>query len=825
MAADREAMEQELAELKELRQLKAQRAAEKSGLTLHDLAQSFNKGMVDLATFPADLLNIPLGLVGAPQFRTDQTRQMAADAGLTAQPGQERKGFLPRTAEILGASVLPGMGIQKAGADVLRRGIPEAQRTVTQQLTATTAQSPGKAAALDIASSFGAGGGGEIASNLSDSPTTILLGELAGGFTFPLVTAASRIAGSAAGRGIKSAVVPFTKAGAEPRASNRLRGLSADPAADAQKIDISSPISPARQTGNPRLIALEKVVLTQNPELEAKFSDDLKSALAAAKDEAANFGGTDRTRDVLQSGQEHLIELVNLRAAQAAQKAQSAIDALGGKATPRDVSRIARDELEMALKDVRQQETELWNAVGKDAPAEFNNAAKALFDLRAETSDRVPVKVPKWLSAAVGKARPATLDDLQQVRSKVLADARLLTRQGKFGKARPLNLVAEALLKDMAEVDGEGVQTALAYSRSLNQKFSEGAVAEILNRGARKGAGIAAEDTLAKLFSGRTPATNVKEFLAASPDSEQQLQQFIKSEYVARVSKGGRFLATASDAEIAKLESQGMFEIFPNLKKELSQVQGLFQKSENLASRAATVTERGGSRLSKDDQRSLAGVLLGADPGEEMSVLLQSDNAVDLAAALHRRMGGNKDAINGLKTSFVDAIFKASSKNAEVSGERMAAIINDNMKVAAALGMDAADITRVRYVARRIIQAQTPPGAAETKILADKPAMFMSFVATLAGAKVGQRIAGSGLGSSLKVASAGSDVAGKLLNRLTTDKAQKMLIDAMSDPVLFKALLTKSNATQQDAFRASRVIESWIIGAGIEASETQTETP
>ena len=71
MATEQQNLEEELALLKEMQSLRAQNAANEKGVSLTDLAQSFNTGLVDLVNLPSELINIPLGLVGAPQIPTE----------------------------------------------------------------------------------------------------------------------------------------------------------------------------------------------------------------------------------------------------------------------------------------------------------------------------------------------------------------------------------------------------------------------------------------------------------------------------------------------------------------------------------------------------------------------------------------------------------------------------------------------------------------------------------------------------------------------------------------------------------------------------------
>lgn len=830
MEMTREEKLDRLKKLERLQVLQAQQEAKESGTTLVGLAQSFNKGLVDFANIPLHAANLFSTLAGKgfapgvkmPQIPVNKVNESLAAQGFLAEPGQEESGFLNRSMEILGASVVPAGIVQRAGAQVLKAGIPAAQRTATQQLTATTAAQPGKAAAFDVSSSFGAGLGGEVASQMTDDPNMIVLGELAGGFTLPAITAATRVAGAPAVNKIREVVTPFTAKGAEPRAARRLQSLSPDPEGEAALIDTASPVSPARQTGNERLIALEKVVLAQNPELEAKFTKELNGALDAARARAAQFGGQDRTREILERGQTHLTELVKLRAAQAAQVAQSEIDALGGSATPRDISRIARTQLDSALGDVRASENTLWSRVNKDAPGEFANTKESIKGIRDETGTLVPSRIPAWVLKATKTEDPIAFKDLQGIRSRVLSDAREASNAGQFDKARVLNKVADGLLADMGAVNDPNVKTAQAFSAALNQTFNRGAVKGVLSGGANKGAGVAAEDTLEQIVSGSTPATNVRAFIDASPESAPQVQQFIKAKFARAATKSGKYDPVRAKANADKLEQQGMFEVFPELKAELDNVASLFRKSTQLAERAATVEARGGSRLLQENNKSLAGVLLGAEPGQEIATLLSSENPVAMAAALRRRVGVNPDAAKGLKTAFVETLFNQASKTGpslevEVSGQKLAGLINDNLAVAKSIGLDDADITRMKVIARQMVQAQRETGGGVGAILDDKPAEFLQLIAQIAGAKAGQRIAGSGLGSSMVIAGKGSGIATRLLQKITTNKAQQLIIDAQSDPALYKALLTKTTSKPKEIFDATNIIESWLIGAGVEA--------
>jgi hypothetical protein len=241
------------------------------------------------------------------------------------------------------------------------------------------------------------------------------------------------------------------------------------------------------------------------------------------------------------------------------------------------------------------------------------------------------------------------------------------------------------------------------------------------------------------------------------------------------------------------------------------------------------VQDRGGSRLSKKQQKqSLASLYLDADVGSEMSILLGAKDPVAIAGALHRRMGGDQSAIQGLKSAFMESMLGASFRGEarEFSAKAFRNMVDDNIKTARALGMDDAEITRLRTISQRLVQGQAR--ATASKDLVEGPLMMIDFFTTLIGAKGGAKIAGGGVGSGIKMAAAGATVSQRLLKKFTQSSAMDLLEASMTDPVLYKALLTKveaplavKNIQGKKIEDAIQLIEGWVAGIGI----SQTDKP
>ena len=808
-------------------------------LSVKDLGQSFNTGVVDFINTPSDLINAGIGAVESgnlppffsqpippgtlPRIDTEGFREQVSNVEiggtpLTAKPGQEARGFLPRAFRIAGASVGGAAALQAKGTQVLAAGIPAAQRTVIQQAGALTAENPVFSPLMDLGFSASAALGGEIVARETSDPTAIALGEIGFGLAFPVTTAVTRITGKGPLKKVSQAVTPFIKKNKETRLAQGLQDVSADPQGAAGRITDNSNLSVLRQTGDKNLLAAEKFLLQQDPVLEQTFSENLKKAIAELRLEATQFGGQNRSRSVLQNGSEYLIKLTQVRAGIAAQKAQNRIDKLGGDATQRQTSEIARTELNKELKLARQTESEAYNKVDLELEGSFDNAKLTLKSIKDSTSRRVPSEIPAWLTKAINSKAAATQKDIQQVRSKVLELARNAADSGDRLQAGKFNKIADGLLKDLEAIDDPALDAARAISRALNDTYTRGPVGEILGQGQRRGAGLAPQDTLGRVFSGSSQKTNAEAFLKASPSAAPQMQQFLASRFVGKAAADGNFSQPKAQTEINRLQNEGMFEVFPDLRTELDDIVKLFGRADTLSQRATAVANRGGSRIARGEEQSLAGLLLDGNPGTEMRNLLNSKNPTRNAAAMRRRMGNNEAAKQGLKSAYMEELAARSTRTVDGVGEfdggKMASLFQDNLQTAKALGMTEQEIGTARLIFGKLKLAQADPGAA-INALNDETAQAINFLLTLIGARAGAEIAGKSFGAGIKSASAGATLINKTFSKFTTNEQLELALEAIQSPPLMRSLLTRTDAPAAEIEASMRRIESWLAGVVI----------
>ena len=868
--SEREELEQLRAEagpLTEREQLEVLRA-EAGPLTAEDTAQrdtmvqSFNRGIVDFLNAPANLVNLGVSLfnragelgphlsdigIGSPddEFKiphfpgTQELEQVVEDTGML---GDERgEGWAARTMEIAGASALPAMGLLARGNQIVNATGQVVKNP--KSILAEAARNPKTTITADVVSSGTAALGGEVGKNFTDEPAYLAMWEIIGGLTpvaaVKLSTSGptAKIAGKT-GDLIAQTVIPFTQRGAAPRAARRLQGLSNDPEGAAAAIKGGEEgLSPARKASDKRLLALEEEILAENPDLEVLYSERLQVALETARKNVTTLGGEKgKPRVRMRAEKEHLISLLNIRASIAAEKAAIEIKKLGPNATPREISVVARKHLEAALKAERAMESGLWEGIDQTALVDFPKA-RAVFakELANRTRMDDSSDIPAWLKGLMKEptkeiAEATTLKEVQALRKRVQKEIR--REKGKpdtnWDTVRILGDVDKALLKDLENIPSLATSkeyvAARAFSRQLNQKFTEGEVGNLLGSKSTGGSRVAPEDTLQQLLTGSTATTDLAQMLKASPAARITIEDFIKARYLSQVVPEQGFNQKAHNAFINKYKDSGIFELLPGLEAQLRNSGNLSQAAERLGIKATAAAE------ALDNPNVSHVALYLNNPGKEMRALFSADNPVKTARSWRTVMRGDAKALRGLKELFAEEIFNMSKVGAVddageqlISGNKMQRIFDENIKTGRALGMDETDISKFRHtinVFRKAELRAAKLAKGDRTIIPDTPAAILDFIAALIGAKSGQKAAGAGMGSSMVLAGRGSTAFRERLAGLTSDKAEKLLVAAhqptKEGEALFRALLTRSSDPKAKQAKAIKRINTWLAGTGVD---------
>jgi hypothetical protein len=226
----------------------------------------------------------------------------------------------------------------------------------------------------------------------------------------------------------------------------------------------------------------------------------------------------------------------------------------------------------------------------------------------------------------------------------------------------------------------------------------------------------------------------------------------------------------------------------------------------------------------------------GADPVvQELRIAAMGGRSTEEVLGDPRRAamfvrGLDDEGKRAVQADFVNTLYNRAKERAVsateggaplISGQQLIKDIAENRQVMARLGMSQGDISRVENMAREIVRMERRPPAAVNQLFEDGPASLLQLGAALLGAKSGQRMAGRGMGSSLVLAQFMSNRARKILANLTSDEAERLMMDAATDPKLYKALLTKELIEPNRERQSAQYLESWLLASAYNQSQEQ----
>lgn len=179
-----------------------------------------------------------------------------------------------------------------------------------------------------------------------------------------------------------------------------------------------------------------------------------------------------------------------------------------------------------------------------------------------------------------------------------------------------------------------------------------------------------------------------------------------------------------------------------------------------------------------------------------------------------------------VRADFVDTLFnRAISAEATesgipfISGDRLVKEFTANKKVMDALGMTKFDQFRLQKISEQIRSMGQRSPSAVNNLFEDGPNTLLQLGAAIAGAQQGQRIAGSGLGSSLVIAQYMSNRARRVLANLTSDEAARLMENAVTDPELYKVLLTSPTNAPDTIRQRAQYLDSWLLASAFDKAQ------
>lgn len=721
-----------------------------------------------------------------------EIQQKMADMGMTYEPGTEPNEVSDRVYQNLGAASMPLVGIYAKG----------------MQTTKTLS--------TEVLAAIGGGGGGKIAESTDwgqAHPTEArAIGELFGGIGLSSTTLIKKIATTPTLAAYKLASAPYRGVWAKKRAVKRMSELVQDPKTALKGIDDlkETTLTASQKAGERRFSGFRKKVEAESP-LESQFGVEQRSeTLTKLKKEAV---GKEKVAVVRQFLDKRLKNL--------AKEAEASLSQIKTAKNPEFYSTQARNKLWEAYDEARRAENKIWSNLGEGNKVEPSNVMNAYKQEVADITRGGDMgEIDSFLRTKLGqinrkgelvggkflsnKNNKATAKELQQFSSRIGRQIRTLSEQaGNTNKIRILNKIKRSALKDIEDtVVGEDYKAAIAFSRDLNKRFTEGNIGSVLgfNRG------LATPDTMVldKIIGsgGEKARLGIEQLFEANPKAKKDVEDFIKS----------RFALSAENIKTQRIDSRKgvqfvkqnnrLLDGFPKIKAQIEEAI-VKQKKVDSFTGASDITDV--SPIVKE--KTAASLFINSDPGDEMSRVLKYGKSQgktkkffsDLVKETKKDKTGS--AFNGLKNALTEELINGAEMAGKTDELTGMAFISGNkfltqLRRVKSPALKSGLLNKNEYMAlekigeafKRIEIELTSP--VSKNIMTDAPGQVLDILARITGAQMGGMAGASSAGGSLQMAQIGSGLGKKLINAITKDEAKNLLIEATRNPKLLRELIS-----------------------------------
>lgn len=771
------------------------------------------------------------GLVGGMQsigaVGEDRPPEGVGEAFLRGS-GQAAGAVVPTAGAASALSRAPGMTGQVA--ETIRRGM-----TTTPAVVAEVAAGGVSGAAME---------GTEQALEGSDLPewaqdlAVSTAGVVAPMTALPAATYAGNAAARAvprvslvnqAVRGTRAALAPYTRSGAEAVARRRLEDLAGGRERAMELGERINPndefgLSPAQQTGDRGMLAIEQLAASQNPLIREQLDRQFAGSMGAAREAAEGIGGEvgDAQRFIGERRAQYTSEMRQV-ADQALRNAEARLEGIQGQRTPGDNSLIVMEEIARARQAAQAREADLWAQVPVVAQVGTDNARSAAEGIVAETARAQAGDIPQvvrqlLLDPEGGLGEATTVRELHGLYSALREEARnsMAGTQVNRNRARIANAVADAILEDLGAIDatttvGRAINDARSFSRALHETFDQGAYARLsrrtvegdtatdpelaLDRTVGRGGEVAQVGArqLEGAGAGLTPAGGPER---PNPAVGGAITDYIRGQFSSRAFDPEGAFTRRGAAEFLR-RNEVLLQRYPELRQEID---AAVAQRDN----AAGLSERIAARIGalEDARRSATAGFLNATEETAIRSIIEADNPIRAAQTLVNaaRRDETGAALEGLKAAFSDEIIRRATRTQDgvqfLDADAMLQRMQDpRFRAAMTRVLSPPEIRRLEEITRavqRLNMSQTrQPSIGESLSGAEAP-RFIQFAVRIAGAQAAARspvASGGGAGVGLQAAQMGSGAARQLADNLTADRASRLLADAVTDPRLFQALL------------------------------------
>ncbi len=698
-------------------------------------------------------------------------------------------------------------------------------KRLAQDIAAPFAQSPGKAWALEGVAGLSSGAAAfELGQEYG--PTGEMYGGALGGVLPQLgatigkkgVEAALRAKSSFANLGSKVTREDYTKTIAGKKASDFVRSISGkeDVAIDVSKNEIQilpqAKLSGAKLTGDEHMLTLEQKAAASDPKLFNELQSMQEETNQLAIQEMQKLGGSVRieeTQAYIGGNIRKMELLLDEEMKQAAISSKNALEPLSTADEIGSVNRVVRKQVEAAKTTAKDIEIEKWNKVDSKITTSTESTLQRYKKLLAEREafkSTDPEDIPKFVRNLLGHnkivkkngttiknfvpgqyGQEESLLDLKQFRTRISSE---IEATDSTTRKRFLTRLRESITEDMEAAQGSGVEEAIAASRYVHDTF-EGDVMNTIFKSDKFGNPLDEALTLGKISTagqrGLDASVQIKKVLEAAPESYDQLESLVKIQLanspVLR-NVDGEVRINLNAAQKYLKNNKEVLDLFPKLKEDLNAAVGQEQRfigtKGSVDKRLKDINELTETKYRENKKKPgqvLPEILSSPYPEREMSKVLAKSN----------KMGRR-----GLRNAVVDKMMTDSKMDADA----LTKIWKDNIDVYEQV-FSVNELRRFQRILKTLDLNKGARKKAEIGDILPVESLLISLSVKVAGLKAGSFV-GRQTGSELAATAGVMRFANKFSRWLDSGRAKELIIKAIEDPELFKALtVPKMNLTKK----------------------------
>lgn len=600
-------------------------------------------------------------------------------------------------------------------------------------------------------------------------------------------------------------LLPFSPEGRRVLAGERVRAVAGgdkEAARAAAALEGPNPLAltPAEQTGNPNIIALQRAAVEKDPVLRTQTELRQAESERLAREQLTFGGRVEDAQDFVAqraaASSRTLEEYVEAARVSAQNKIpRSAMDSV-------EASTVVARELRRAEDLARAEQRRLWGRIPKGVELDVSAVRQTIRALKNSatrtTKSDIPSAANKFLKATK-KTGMDRVDEVNALYSAMRDTARNAVSGDTVNRnqARVANDIADSILKALDDIPAttdvnRQIIEARTFSREMHDTFSRGTVGQLLKRTSRGGQATPEELTLQRSIrsGGDAGAVAQRDIATAVRGTEGQApvanatENYLRENFMTKAFSGDSFRPSAA-ANFVR-DNKRLLDDFPAVRQEIDQSIASQQRLGAVETRAP--------RIAAAADKSPAAKFAAASADKALDQIAAAARPQQAAANL--RATALKDptgaALDGLKKAVSKALINrstlilphvdAAGASSQLRGTRLAEKLDDEVFSAIAQQfLSPSQLARTRMVVReaqKLDLGRLMSSDPET-LKKFEPNTILETAVRILGANFGAMASGSA-GGSIQAANIMSERFRRVLGGLNNNQAQGLVLEGLT---------------------------------------------